>query len=52
MWGDMALRCLCFAVLVLPVLWYAERRTHLLKEVRQRAAMALRKHLLSGDEEA
>jgi len=38
--------------LVLPVLWYAERRTNLLKEVRRRAAEALRKRLPSGEEEA
>ncbi len=52
MWADMALRCLCFAVLVLPVLWYAEHRTDLLKEVRRRAAMALRKRLVSDEDEA
>ena len=51
MWGDVALRCLCFAVLVLPVLWYAERRTNLLKEVRRRATEGLRKRLPSGEEE-
>jgi len=51
-WADMALRCLCFGVLVLPVLWYAERRTDLLKEVRRRAAKALRKRLPSGEEES
>ena len=51
MWADIALRCLCFAVLVLPVLWYAEHRTDLLKEVRRRAAEAFRKRLQSGEEE-
>ncbi len=52
MWADTALRCLCFAVLVLPVLWYAEHRTDLLKEVRRRAAEGLHKRLQSGEEEA
>jgi len=51
MWADMALRCLCFAVLVLPMLWYAERRTALLDEVRRRAAEGLHKRLQSGEEE-
>ena len=51
MWTDMTLRCFCFAVLVLPVLWYAERRTDLLNEVRRRAAEALRKRLQSGEVE-
>jgi len=50
-WADTALRCLCFAVLVLPVLWYAERRTNLLKQVRRRADEGLRKRLQSGEEE-
>ncbi len=50
MWADVALRCLCFAVLVLPMLWYAERRTNLLKELKRRAAEALRKRLPSTEE--
>ena len=44
-------RCICFGVLVLPVLWYAEHRTALLKEVRRRTAEALRKRLQPGEEE-
>jgi len=51
MWIDMVLRCLCFAVLVLPVLWYAEYRTALLKEVKRRAAKALRERLQFSEEE-
>ena len=52
MWADMGIRSICFAVLVLPMLWYAERRTNLLKEVRRRAAETLRKRLPSTEEEA
>jgi len=51
MWTDVALRCLCFGVLVLPVLWYAEGRTDLLKEVRRRAATALRNRLTADEDE-
>ncbi len=51
MWADVALRCLCFGVLVLPVLWYTEHRTALLKELRRRTAATLRKHLQFGEEE-
>jgi len=51
MWADVALRCLYFGVLVLPILWYAERRTNLLKEVRRRATEALRKRLASQEME-
>jgi len=51
-WIHTGLRSAYFAVLVLPVLWYAERRTGLLKEVRRRAAAALRKRLPSSEEEA
>jgi len=51
MWADVALRYLYFGVLVLPVLWYAERRTALLKEVRRRTAETLRKRLASQEME-
>ena len=51
-WIHAGLRSAYFAVLVLPVLWYAEHRTGLLKEVGRRAAEALRKRLPAGEEEA
>jgi len=51
MWIDMTVRSACFGVLVLPVLWYAERRTGLLKEIRRRAAEGLHKRLQPSEEE-
>ena len=42
-WVRMPLRILFFSVLVLPVLWYAERRTGLVRQVRAMVATTLTK---------
>jgi len=44
-WFRMVLRTVLFLVLVLPILWYAEHRTCLLREVRKLAATTLAKRL-------
>ncbi len=45
MWSRMVLRTVLFLVLVLPMLWYAEHRTGLLRQIRKLAATTLTKRL-------
>ncbi len=51
MWVRMPLRMLFFSILVLPVLWYAERRTGLLRQVRKIAAATLNRHSPPNEEQ-
>ncbi len=50
-WVRMPLRMLFFSALVLPVLWYAERRTGILRQVRKMAAATLNRHSPPNEEQ-